>query len=191
MLVIALLFAMSGCNRFANGGGTDDNDSLSLAAHDGDAIAQLRMGLRCDHDSLFAEAAVWYEKAAMQGLAEAQNNLGVMLKDGQGVKRDEVEAVRWFRKAAIQGNVLAQSNLGWMFQSGKGVKQDYDSAYHWYLKAAMQGHAAAQNNIGLLYRDGLGRKQDKDSARHWFSLAEKQGLPQARRNMEKLDMEEQ
>lgn len=165
-------------------GHAKDGDTLRAAANDGDAKAQLRMGLRCDRDSLFAEAAEWYELAAMQGLAEAQNNLGVMLKDGQGVERDETKAVEWFRKAARQGNVLAQSNLGWMFHGGRGVAQNYDSAHYWYRKAALKGHAAAQNNLGLLFRDGLGLPQDSDSARYWFSLAAEQGLRQARHNFE-------
>lgn len=181
----ALLIIVS-CTPFGRGGQPSDADSLSVAARDGDARAQLRMGLRCDRDGRFAEAAGWYERAARQGLAEAQNNLGVMLKDGQGVERDEAGAVEWFRKAARQGNVLAQSNLGWMFHGGRGVEQDYDSARYWYCKAAEQGHAAAQNNLGLLFRDGLGLPQDSDSARYWFAKAAEQGLRQARHNLGRL-----
>lgn len=187
-LAAAVLLTISACNIAHTDSGTtaEGADSLYMAASDGDAKAQLKMGIRCDRDSLFAEAAVWYERAAMQGLAEAQNNLGVMLKDGQGVERDEAKAVGWFRRAARQGNVLAQSNLGWMFHGGRGVEQNYDSARHWYHKAALQGHAAAQNNLGLLFRDGLGLPQDSDSARHWFTLAAKQGLRQAYHNLEAM-----
>ena len=180
-LFAALLLVVISCTPFGRrgqGAELDKQDSLQ-----GDACAQLRMGLRCDRDSLFAEAAKWYELAARQGLAEAQNNLGVMLKDGQGVERDEAKAVEWFRRAAQQGNVLAQSNLGWMFHGGRGVEQNYDSAHYWYRKAALQGHAAAQNNLGLLFRDGLGLPQDSDSARYWFSKAAEQGLRQARHNL--------
>lgn len=187
-LIAAVLIAASACNapRPDSRTAAGEADPLCTAAHDGDAKAQLKMGLRCDRDSLFAEAAAWYELAARQGLAEAQNNLGVMLKDGQGVERDEAKAVSWFRRAARQGNVLAQSNLGWMFHGGHGVEQCYDSARHWYRKAALQGHAAAQNNLGLLFRDGLGLPQDSDSARHWFTLAAKQGLRRARHNLEAM-----
>ena len=179
-----MLLSVSSCTPSTSSGQSADSDSLSVAAHDGDARAQLLMGMRCDRDSLFAEAAGWYELAARQGLSEAQNNLGVMYKDGQGVQRNETEAVEWFRRAAFQGNVLAQSNLGWMFHAGRGVEQNYDSAHYWYRKAALQGHASAQNNLGLLFRDGLGIPQDSDSACYWFSLAAKQGLRQARHNLE-------
>jgi len=52
-----------------------------------------------------------YRKAAEQGDAKAQNNLGVMLADGRGVVKDEAQAVVWFRKAAEQGDALAQEKL--------------------------------------------------------------------------------
>ena len=71
----ALLIIVS-CTPFGRGGQPSDADSLSVAARDGDARAQLRMGLRCDRDSLYEEAVRWYELAARQGLSEAQNNLG-------------------------------------------------------------------------------------------------------------------
>ena len=50
-----------------------------------------------------AEAVKWYRKAAEQGHAAAQNNLGAMYANGQGVARSDAEAVKWFRKAAEQG----------------------------------------------------------------------------------------
>ena len=64
---------------------------------------------------------MWYRKAADQGIAEAQFNLGVMYRDGQGVTQDYAEAVKWFRKAADQGNADAQFNLGVMYRNGEGV----------------------------------------------------------------------
>jgi len=47
----------------------------------------------------------WYRKAAEQGYAGAQYNLGVTYAIDQGVKQDVVEAVRLCRKAAEQGSV--------------------------------------------------------------------------------------
>ena len=56
-------------------------------------------------------AVVWYRRAAEQGDATAQNNLGAMYLTGRGVTQDLDEAVRWFRMAAKQGNLEAQLNL--------------------------------------------------------------------------------
>ena len=55
----------------------------------------------------YAEAMHWYRKAAEQGNAIAQFNLGVMYSNGEGVKRDQTEAAKWYRLAAAQGNVSA------------------------------------------------------------------------------------
>ena len=63
----------------------------------------------------YAEAMHWYRKAAEQGNAIAQFNLGVMYSNGEGIKRDQTEAVKWYRLAAAQGNVSALCNLGVMY----------------------------------------------------------------------------
>jgi TPR repeat protein len=57
------------------------------------------------------KAAQWYRKAAEQGDAEAQFNLGVMCQCGRGVAQDETRGVQWYRKAAEQGHKGAQSAL--------------------------------------------------------------------------------
>jgi uncharacterized protein len=66
----------------------------------------------------------WYRKAADQGNANAQFNLGKMYDDGDGVPQDHAEALKWYLKAADQGNASAQFNLGKMYDNGQGVPQD-------------------------------------------------------------------
>jgi hypothetical protein len=58
-----------------------------------------------------AEAVERYRKAAEQGDAKAQNNLGAMYGKGKGVPQDDAEAVKWFRLAAEQGLAAAKRNL--------------------------------------------------------------------------------
>ena len=84
-------------------------------------------------------------KAADQGDASAQYNLGVMYAEGQGVRKDDVEAAKWFRKAADQGLARAQYNLGVMYAEGQGVPKDYVEAEKWVREAADQGLALAQS----------------------------------------------
>ena len=67
------------------------------------------------------KAAQWYRKAAEQGYAYAQNNLGVMYSDGQGVTKNNRVAVKWYRKSAEQEYAAAQTNLGFMYEIGKGI----------------------------------------------------------------------
>ena len=55
----------------------------------------------------YREAVKWFRKAAEQGHAGAQANLGFMYDRGWGVPEDDREAVKWFRKAAEQGHAGA------------------------------------------------------------------------------------
>ncbi len=58
-----------------------------------------------------AEALRWYRKAAEQGNAAAQANLGLMYLDGQGVDEDDVEAYKWLSLAVAGGSKLAAKEL--------------------------------------------------------------------------------
>ena len=51
------------------------------------------------------------QKAAEQGDAMAQFNLGQCYTNGTGVEKDEQKAVEWYKKAAEQGHAGAQFNL--------------------------------------------------------------------------------
>src|SRR4051794_33844140 len=61
-------------------------------ADQGDAPAQLKLGLMYDHghgvSQNNAEALKWYRSAADQGYAAAQVNVGLMYRFGQGVPPD-------------------------------------------------------------------------------------------------------
>ena len=122
-----------------------------------------------------AEAVRWYRLAAEQGDAIAQNNLGVMYRDGQGVPQDDAEAVRWYRLAAEQGHAGAHGSVGFMYANGLGVRQDEAEAVRWYRLAADQGDADAQFNLGIMYRNGRGVPQDDVEAVRWYRLAAEQG----------------
>jgi hypothetical protein len=81
----------------------------------------------------------WWTKAAEQGNADAQYNLGMKHAKGQGVPQDYKQAVYWWTKAAEQGNADAQLILGLMYAKGEGVTQDHKLAYVWCSLASVQG----------------------------------------------------
>ena len=89
-------------------------------------------------------------KAADQGNADTQYNLGLMYNNGIGVTQDYAEAMKWYRKAADQGNAKAQSNLGLMYDNGQGVTQDYVQAHMWYNLSAAKDDKIGKNNRDLL-----------------------------------------
>jgi tetratricopeptide (TPR) repeat protein len=110
---------------------------------------------------------------------EAQFNLGVMYREGQGVQQDSKQAVAWLLKAAEQGLAHAQGNLGNMYYNGEGVQQDFKQALAWSRKAAEQGVANAQVSLGLVYRQGEGVQQDFKQAAAWYQKAADQGYTMA------------
>ena len=131
----------------------------------------------------YVEAVKWYRKAAEQGCAEAQYNLGFMYASGDGVTQNYSEAVKWCRKAAEQGNADAHNALGNMYMMGRGVTKDYTEAVKWFSKAAEQGDTNAQNNLGRVYHEGLGVTKNDIEAVKWFRKSAEQGNVHAQINM--------
>ena len=97
----------------------------------------------------------WLRKAADQGDAQAQSDIGVMYKDGKGgLPQSDVIATQLYRKAADQGFAHAQVNLGFMYREGKGgLPQSDDLAVEWYHKAADQKHEKAQRALRNMKND--------------------------------------
>ena len=58
----------------------------------------------------YVAAARWYRKAAEQGYASAQLNLGSMYDSGEGVPQDYVQAHMWSNLAAAKGNETGRKN---------------------------------------------------------------------------------
>ena len=112
----------------------------------------------------------WFRKAAEQGSAIAQYNLGFMYDAGEGVAANGAEAVKWYGMAANQGNVDAQFNLGLMYCKGDEVPKDGIAAVKWFRLAAAQGEAKAANSLGFMYNTGDGVPVDGVVAAKWYRL---------------------
>ncbi|HUL07414.1 MAG TPA: caspase family protein [Candidatus Acidoferrum sp.] len=69
-------------------------------ANGGDPKAQTYVGEIYEKQGDFASAAQWYQKAAAQGYAPAQIDLGSLYEQGKGVPKDPQQALNWYRKAS-------------------------------------------------------------------------------------------
>jgi tetratricopeptide (TPR) repeat protein len=134
----------------------------------------------------YSGAVKRYQKAADQGDALGENNLGDLYCDGNGVPQDYQVAMMWYRKAADQGYANAEVGIGDLYFKGFGVTQDYQEAMRWFQKAADQGEPDAENNLGLLYKNGFGVQQDYKEAMMWYQKAVSHGSADAENNLEIL-----
>lgn len=127
----------------------------------------------------YEKAAAWYKRAAAQGVAHAQNNLGLMLAQGRGVPRDPQRAAELWLAAAQQDHAIAQFNLALAYFRGEGLNQDKAKAEMWFRRAAELGLADAQYALGQIRRLGLTGTVDEGEALNWYQLAAAQGHEKA------------
>eukprot|EP01104_Vermistella_antarctica_P011305 TRINITY_DN314_c0_g2_i9.p1 TRINITY_DN314_c0_g2~~TRINITY_DN314_c0_g2_i9.p1 ORF type:complete len:293 (+),score=60.26 TRINITY_DN314_c0_g2_i9:328-1206(+) len=106
-------------------------------------------------------------RAAENGSAIAQFNMGVSYNEGTFGAIDDEEAVKWYRKSAEQGNAEAQVNLANRLRDGRGVAKDEVEAVKWFRKAAEQGHVKAQYSLVGHLLDGCGVAKDEVEAVKW------------------------
>ncbi|KAF9551269.1 hypothetical protein EC957_009153 [Mortierella hygrophila] len=90
-----------------------------------------------------SKAAFWYNKAAHNGSAKAQSNLGFLYIKDDGVEKNNKPAMLWLGMAVKQGNASTQFNLGCMYYMGDGAPVNYDKAMAWFSNAAKGGHSLA------------------------------------------------
>jgi len=90
-----------------------------------------------------AIAQSWYEKAAQQGHAQAQANLGLILFQNGERQR----ALPWIRKAAEAGDPRAQYVLGTALFNGDLIGKDWPRAYALMSLAAEAGLPQAGTNL--------------------------------------------
>ncbi|WFP50678.1 sel1 repeat family protein [Methylomonas sp. EFPC3] len=92
-------------------------DDIKHAAEQGNALAQAKLASRLllgrDGEQKDEErAAYWMEKAANQGLVDAQVALAAMYDRGLGLTADRDKATYWYEKAAAQGHGTSLAILG-------------------------------------------------------------------------------
>ena len=93
-----------------------------IAAEQGDAKAQAKLGYIKVRGGNYTEAMKWNKLAAKQGNADAQNELGAMYEHGQGVTKDYAEALRLYKLSAAQGNESARLNIDTLNQTLNGLR---------------------------------------------------------------------
>ena len=119
---------------------------MEYRANKGDVVSQMSLGEYYERGGgiILGEilkdkyaAIKWYRRAAEQGFAPAQFELGRCYWCGEGgLEQDYAKAAEWYRKAAVQGLSDALYWLGYCYQNGFGVEKNRDEAIKLSRKAA-------------------------------------------------------
>ena len=126
------------------------------------------------------------QSAAKLGHSGAQNLLGQMLQNGDGVAKDEVLAASWYQKSADLNNAVAQNNLGVLYLKGLGVNRDLSKAFTLFEAAAKAEEGWALNNLGGMYEMGWGTSKDLVKARLYYGQAAEKGIAISAQNLARL-----
>jgi hypothetical protein len=86
--------------------------------------ADFQKGLAAYKSGDYATTLHEWKPLAEHGHTDAQYNLGVMYRDGQGVPQNYETAFKWYRLAAEQEYDRSQFNFGVMFGKVHGIPQD-------------------------------------------------------------------
>ena len=91
----------------------------------------------------------WYLKAAEQGNAKAQFEVGCCYDKGEGVEKNTEKAFNWYMKAAEQGLVGAQFAVGGHYFFGLSIEKDEKEGLKWFKKAAEQDNRVKKFVVSL------------------------------------------
>jgi len=128
-----------------------------------------RDGIGTDKD--YQKARSWFNKAAELGSASAYYEIGLLIKNGDGVLADPISAMLYFERAASLGNREAMYQQAAAFETGIGASIDKSKAVTLFEKSSQLGYGPAQYNLGLCYQNGSGVSKDLRKAYSWFLKA--------------------
>ncbi len=133
-----------------------DMQETEAKAQQGDPIAQYQYGQKLnafrkfddylnDVDLQYRTANEWYQKSALQGLPNAQYQIGRNMMRGRGCEIDKKNGQKWINLAAVSGYSPAQTQLAkiLLFEQDESTEQSIKSAMHWLSDAAVTGNPTA------------------------------------------------
>lgn len=110
----------------------------------------------------YTQAAKFMKKICNRGDTSGCYNLGVLYRDGKGVKQSYIQAAKLFEKACNNGDLESCSSLGVAYGKGHGVKQSDTQAIKLWEKACNGNIAKGCYNLAILYDDAQNIDQNYD-----------------------------
>ena len=124
-----------------------------------DPAALSHMGGKCYDEGDYDGALEYLTKAAELRDVNAHFLLGMMYKNGRGMKKDKEKAVHHYEKAAIGGHPTARNNLGYYEEENGNIER----AVKHYIIAANLGNEVSMKTLWAMFKDGDITKEDLET----------------------------
>ena len=134
-------------------------------------------------------ASYWCEKAAENGLSDAQYALACRYDLGIGVKVSPKKALYWCEKAVEQGYLKAITLRAIMYLYEQYGPVNEEKAVELFISASEQGDVSATHQLALCYKKGIGVKKDLKKALKYLKDAYNNGLTEIEADIEEVEKE--
>lgn len=149
---------------------------LQRASYLGYLPAQYESGLRALADGSNDVALQLANQSFGQGFTKSALILGLMHREGKGVRKDINKALEWYQKAADAGDATGLAILAQLYADGKELPPNPAKAIALAKTAAEKGNTGAMIFIGDVFLNGnQGLKKDPKEAMKWYKLAAEAG----------------
>lgn len=160
-----------------------DYTMMKLATEFNDAKAQYLIGRKylvgngVKEDK--AQAAQWFNKAALQNHVKAKYELGKMNLYGDGIPANYMIAYNLLSSAAGQHHTEAQFELANYYFDARYGEKNTEKALHYYTLAAQGNLVKAQYTLGKILYEGKDVSIEEDEGKKWLQRAAENGYPDA------------
>ncbi len=163
------------CEHPDQGGLYDWINWARKAAEQGHPEAEVCVGKFCEDHFDEPQAAMWYERAAMQGYTQGDYYLGLYYKEGRGgLPRDLKQAEQCFLRASRYVEAAYEYYECYRLRTGDDWEENEKEvmqACRLLKGSADGGYAPAQYTLGMLYES----YNDPEEAQTYLKAAAKQG----------------
>ncbi len=121
--------------------------------------------------------------AIAAGDGSAMYELGMKLRDGRGVERDQAAASNWFKAGAELGHIPSTVRYAKMLEKGEGIAKDLSGAMSFYQRAADKGSREATHALAALFASGSNGNADFKQAFTLFDRAARAGYVDSQYNL--------
>lgn len=180
-LAAAVLLAIAACSPA---------DEVPARAERGEAEAQFEMGTRrlAPGPEQDIEAGLaWYEKAAEQGLEQAQRELASLYIGGTpGIEPDPRGRVRWLEAIAERGDHEAMRELVRIYSEGEGIIANEQAAGSWLLRLVEAENPQDEVDLAFRYFAGNGVPRNPGRGAKLLQKAAEAGYSTAQLHLARL-----